>query len=85
MMKDSSYMDDQNPEESRRIDDIKQSIIFSGELYMRNLFSDRLDTKALLLFQDSYWSKRFAVIKSGEILKYVTRKMRFHEKNVKLF
>ena len=65
MSKESSYMDDHNSEESQRVDDIKQSVLFSGELYMRNLFSDRMN-KSMVLFQDSYWSKKFAVIRSGE-------------------
>ena len=80
-MKDSSYVDDSNLDEIKRIDDIKQSIIFSGELHMRNLFSDKMDTKTILMFQDSYWSKRYAVIKAGEIHSDIHDHIKWNMKN----
>ena len=53
--------------DEERVNVINQSILFSGELHQRNLFSDAIDVNNTIMFKDSFWSKRFAVIRSGEV------------------
>jgi hypothetical protein len=66
MNKENTYTDDHANGESHRIEEINQSIFFSGDLYMRNLYSDDIDVNNMLVFKDSFWSRRYAVIRTGK-------------------
>jgi hypothetical protein len=61
----SAYSADRANAESLRIEEINQSILFSGDLFMRNLYSDDINVNSMMMFKDSYWSRRFAVIRTG--------------------
>ena len=61
----SAYSDDRANIESLRIEEINESILFSGDLFMRNLYSDDINVNSMMMFKDSYWSRRFAVIRTG--------------------
>lgn len=61
----SAYSADRANVESLRIEEINQSILFSGDLFMRNLYSDDINVNSMMMFKDSYWSRRFAVIRTG--------------------
>lgn len=65
MSKESTYTDDRVNLETLRILEINQSILFSGDLHMRNLYSDDIDVNNMTIFKDSFWSRRFAVIRTG--------------------
>lgn len=65
MSKENSYVDDHNMVEIQRIDEINESILFNGELHIKKLPSDPVDTSPKLMIRDSYWSKRYAVIRTG--------------------
>lgn len=66
MNKESTYTDDRVNLETLRILEINQSILFSGDLHMRNLYSDDIDVNNMTIFKDSFWSRRFAVIRTGD-------------------
>ena len=66
MNKESTYTDDRVNLETLRILEINQSILFSGDLQMRNLYSDDIDVDNMTIFKDSFWSRRFAVIRTGD-------------------
>ena len=68
MNKESTYTDDRVNLETLRIMEITQSILFSGDLHMRNLYSDDIDVNNMTIFKDSFWSKRFAVIRTGDLM-----------------
>ena len=67
MNKESTYIDDRVNLETLRILEINQSILFSGDLHMRNLYSDDIDVNNMTIFKDSFWSRRFAVIRTGNL------------------
>lgn len=60
-----AYSADRANAESLRIEEINESILFSGDLFMRNLYSDDINVNSMMMFKDSYWSRRFAVIRTG--------------------
>ena len=66
MSKDSSYLDDANMEEIQRIDEINESILFNGELQIKVFSPESVDSSSYLTPKFLNWSKRYAVIRSGE-------------------
>ena len=66
MSKESSYLDDANMEEIQRIDEINESILFNGELQIKVFSPDSVDSSSYPTSKFLNWSKRYAVIRSGE-------------------